>query len=81
MVLGNKYLVILDMESGAGASTRWLSLVDFSTWTEVNILTVTASSNAIPPPIVNPSQGNASVFPGIQSGRHPAHQRRHPSER
>jgi len=62
MVLGNKYLVILDMESGAGASTRWLSLVDFSTWTEVNILTVTASSNAIPPPIVNPSQGNASVF-------------------
>lgn len=62
MVLGNKYLVILDMESGPGPSTRWLSLIDFSTWTEVPILSVTASSSAIARPVVNPSQGNANAF-------------------
>lgn len=62
MVLGNKYLVILDMEGGGGASTRWVSLVNFATWTEVPILNVLASSNQVPPPIVNPSPGNGVVF-------------------
>src|SRR5215210_8377293 len=33
-VLGNKYLVILDIEVGAGLpSTRRVSLVNFATWT------------------------------------------------
>ena len=63
-VLGNKFLVILDMETGLGPSTRTVSLVDFTSWTEVPILTVLASSNAIALPIVNPSQVNAAVFLG-----------------
>jgi len=62
MVLGNKYLVILDVETGAGPSTRAVSLVNFSNWTEVPILTVLASSNAVALPVVNPSQGNGAVF-------------------
>src|SRR5947209_18046108 len=62
MVLGNKFLVILDTEGGAGLSTRVVSLVNFATWSEVPILTVLASSNAIALPVVNPSQGNGSVF-------------------
>jgi hypothetical protein len=61
-VLGNKYLVILDTEAGPGASTRSVSLVNFATFTEVAILTVLASSNAVALPVVNPSQGNAAVF-------------------
>jgi HYDIN/CFA65/VesB-like, Ig-like domain/von Willebrand factor type A domain len=61
-VLGNKFLVILDTEQGAGPSTRSVSLVNFATWTEVPILSVLASSNAVALPIVNPSQGNAAVF-------------------
>jgi len=62
LVLGNpqKYLVILDAETGA-SSQRWVSIVDFSTWTEVQILTVVAPS-AIALPVVNASQGNGSVF-------------------
>ena len=62
MVLGGKFLVILDMESGVGSGTRTVSLVNFSNWTEVNILTVLANSNAVPPPIVNPSAGTGAVF-------------------
>src|SRR5437667_9631153 len=62
MVLGNKFLVILDTEGGADPSTRVVSLVNFTTWTEVPILTVLASSNAIALPLVNPSQANGSVF-------------------
>ncbi|HEY5834516.1 hypothetical protein, partial [Streptomyces sp.] len=45
-VLGNKYLVILDVEAGVGASTRTVSVLDFATWNSVSILTVNASSNA-----------------------------------
>lgn len=61
-VLGNKFLVILDMET-TSPSTRHVSLVDFTktTWTEVNILTVSASS-ATALPIVNASQGNGVIF-------------------
>src|SRR5207237_4130320 len=62
MVLGTKYLVILDAETGAGSSTRSVSLVNFATWTEVNILTVLASSNSVALPVVNPSMGNGIVF-------------------
>ena len=61
-VLGNKFLLILDVESGAGSSTRNVSLVNFDTMMEVNVLTVLASSNAIPLPVVNPSAGSGSVF-------------------
>jgi hypothetical protein len=61
-VLGNKFLVILDTEQGAGPSTRSVSLVNFANWTEVPILSVLASSNAVALPIINPSQGNAAVF-------------------
>lgn len=61
MVLGNKYLLILDVESIAGSGARRVSLVNFDTWTEVPILTVNASSS-VPLPIVNPSQSNGAVF-------------------
>ena len=61
-VLGNKFLLILDVEGGGGSSTRSVSLVNFDTMTEVNLLTVLASSNAVPLPVVNPSQGSGSVF-------------------
>lgn len=61
-VLGNKYLVILDAETGAGTSTRYVSLVNFDTMSEVSILTVLASSNAVALPVVNPSQGSGSAF-------------------
>ncbi len=61
-VLGNKFLVILDIESGNGPSTRHVSLVNFDTMTEVPVLTVLASSNAVPHPVVNASQGSGSVF-------------------
>lgn len=62
LVLGTpqKYLLILDAETGS-SSQRWVSLVDFSTWTEVPILTVLASG-AVALPVVNASQGNGSVF-------------------
>lgn len=63
MILGQKYLVILDIETGS-PSTRRLSLVDFSTWTEVPIFTVLARSAAVALPNVNPSMGNGSVFLG-----------------
>jgi len=62
MVLGTNFLVILEVDTGVGPSTRTVSLVDFSTWTEVVILSVLASSNAVGLPVVNPSQGNGSVF-------------------
>ncbi|CAD6556850.1 hypothetical protein LMG28727_06211 [Paraburkholderia kirstenboschensis] len=61
-VLGNKFLVILDVEGGVGASTRSVSLVNFDTMTEVPVLSVLASSNAVALPVVNPSQGSGSVF-------------------
>ena len=61
-VLGNKFLVILDVEAGGGSSTRHVSLVNFATMTEVPVLTVLASSNAVALPVVNPSQGSGSVF-------------------
>jgi hypothetical protein len=61
-VLGNKFLVILDVEGGAASSTRRVSLVNFDTMTEVPVLTVLASSNQVPLPVVNPSAGSGSVF-------------------
>jgi hypothetical protein len=61
-VLGNKFLVILDVEAGVGASTRTVTLANFDTMTEVPVLTVLASSNAVPLPVVNPSQGSGAVF-------------------
>jgi hypothetical protein len=61
-VLGNKFLVILDVEAGGGPSTRTVTLVNFATMTEVPVLTVLASSNAVALPVVNPSQGSGSVF-------------------
>ena len=60
-VLGNKYLVILDMEASNVLGTRRVSLVNFQTWTEIPILDVGADS-ATAPPIVNQSQGNGCVF-------------------
>jgi hypothetical protein len=61
-VLGNKYLLILDVDSGVGPSTRSVSLVNFDTMTEVLLFSVLASSNAVPLPVVNPSQGSGSAF-------------------
>jgi hypothetical protein len=61
-VLGNKFLLILDVEAGGGPSTRSVSLVNFDTMTEVNVLTVLASSNAVLLPVVNPSQGSGAAF-------------------
>jgi hypothetical protein len=61
-VLGNKFLVILDVEGGPGSSTRHVSLVNFDTMTEVPVLTVLASSNAVALPVVNASLGSGSVF-------------------
>jgi Abnormal spindle-like microcephaly-assoc'd, ASPM-SPD-2-Hydin len=60
-VLGNKFLVILDVEQSTGSGTRSISLVNFATWTEVPIFSVLASST-VALPIVNPSMGNAAVF-------------------
>jgi hypothetical protein len=57
-VLGKKYLVILDTGPG-NPSTRSVSVVDFSKWVEVMILSVTAA-NSIASPIVNRSQGSAT---------------------
>jgi hypothetical protein len=62
MVLGNEYVLILAVDTGAGPSTRNVSLVNFATSSEVNVLTVLASSNAVPLPFVAGSPGNASVF-------------------
>ncbi|MDQ3668004.1 MAG: choice-of-anchor D domain-containing protein, partial [Acidobacteriota bacterium] len=61
-VLGNKFLVILDVETGAGSSTRWVSLINFDTMTEVPVLTVGASSTSIALPVVNQSAGSGTVF-------------------
>jgi hypothetical protein len=61
-VLGNKFLVILDAETGTGPSTRMVSLVNFDTMTEVSILTVLASSNAVGVPVVNQSAGSGTAF-------------------
>ena len=61
MILGGQFLVIVDVPTDPGLQTRFLSLVDFSTFTEVNILSVSADST-VPLPIVNPSMGNASAF-------------------
>jgi hypothetical protein len=67
MVLGNKYLLILDIEDIVGLETRRVSLVNFSTWTEVSILTVNANST-IPLPVINASPGaagNPNQFGGV----------------
>jgi hypothetical protein len=61
-VLGNKFLLILDVETGAGSSTRWVSLINFDTMTEVPVLTVLASSSAVALPVVNQSAGSGTVF-------------------
>ncbi|MCX5199351.1 choice-of-anchor D domain-containing protein [Streptomyces sp. NBC_00249] len=61
-VFGNKYLVIVDAEAGAGSSTRTLFVVNFTTWTAVTILTVLANSNSVSLPVVNPSQGEGAAF-------------------
>ncbi|MFH1009607.1 MAG: choice-of-anchor D domain-containing protein [bacterium] len=61
MVLGNKYLLVLDVESIAGSGTRRILLVNFNTWSWVTILTVSASSSTALP-VANPSQGNGVVF-------------------
>ena len=61
-VLGNKYLLLLDVETGAGTSTRTVSLVNFDTFTEITLLTVLAISNAVPLPVLNPSAGSGSAF-------------------
>jgi len=61
MVLGNKYLLILDVEDIVGSGIRRISLVNFNSWTEVQILAVLASTS-VPLPIVNPSQGNGVAF-------------------
>lgn len=62
MVLGNKFLLILDVESGAGPSQRWVSLVNFGNGTEVPILNVLASSNGIALPVVHQSAMSGTVF-------------------
>lgn len=64
MILGSpqKYLVILDIETTT-PSTRRVSLVDFSTWTELLIFDVLADSTAALP-VINQSLGNGSVFLG-----------------
>lgn len=61
-VLGDKYLVILDVEKSVSSTDRTLSVVDFSKWTEVTVVKVTAISSNTPLPVVNRSQGNGSVF-------------------
>lgn len=62
-VLGNRYLLILDVENaGGGSSTRTVTLLNFATWTPVNILTVTASPITTALPVVNASLGDGSVF-------------------
>lgn len=63
LVLGTpqEYLLILNAETGS-PSQRWVSQVDFATWTEVPTLTVLASGGAVALPVVNASQGNGSVF-------------------
>jgi hypothetical protein len=63
MVLGNKYLLILDVEdTGVGIGTRRISLVNFDNWTEVPILLVSVASSSVDLPIANPSQGNGVAF-------------------
>ena len=61
-VLGNKFLVILDVVTAAGPSTRGLSLINFDTMTEVPVLSVLAGSSAVALPVVNPSIGSGTVF-------------------
>jgi hypothetical protein len=61
-VLGNKFLVILDVETSAGPSTRSVSLVNFDTMTEIPLLSVLASSNTVALPVVNQSPGSGTVF-------------------
>ena len=59
-----KYLLILDVETGPGANTRTVTLMDFTVpgWNEVLLYSVLASSTAIPLPTVFPSQGNGNAF-------------------
>lgn len=61
-VIGNKFLVILEVETGIGTSTRSVWLINFDTMTEVTVLTVLASSNAVALPVVNESVGSGTVF-------------------
>ena len=60
----NNYLLILDSETGGGAITRRVSLIDFTTTppTEKPIITGLASSSAVPQPNVQYSQGTGSAF-------------------
>ena len=59
-VLGNKYLLLLDVEGGA-TGTRTLSVFNFDTMTPLPLFSVLAPST-IPLPVVNPSQGSGTVF-------------------
>lgn len=63
-VLGDKYLLILDVEDIVGSGTRRMTIVNFDTWTESLLFSVTAASS-VPLPVIQPSQGNGSVFLGF----------------
>jgi hypothetical protein len=60
-ILGDKYLVILDISSLGGSSTRTITLVDFTSWREVLLATASAST-ATALPVVNASKGNGAAF-------------------
>jgi hypothetical protein len=65
MVLGEEgHVLILESTTAAGPITHRVTSVDFTTAppTERLVLTGIASSGAVPPPVVQHSQGSGSVF-------------------
>lgn len=65
ITFGNRYVLVLATDTGAGPVTRYVTLVKTTAGaplTATSILTVTASSNAIDTPNVQISQGSADAF-------------------
>jgi hypothetical protein len=66
-VLGNKWLLINDHETTVGPTTRWLSVFNFDTMNEVNVITVSATSGASQP-VVSPSPAGTMFLAWASDG-------------
>jgi hypothetical protein len=66
-VLGNKWLLINDHETSVGPTTRSLSVFNFDTMNEVNVITVSAGSGASQP-VVSPSPAGTMFLAWASDG-------------
>nr|MBA2559234.1 choice-of-anchor D domain-containing protein [Propionibacteriales bacterium] len=65
-VLGNKWLAINDHETGIGLTTRYISVFNFDTMNEVNVITVSATSAQ--QPVLLPSPAGSMFLAYGQDG-------------